>query len=74
MKRHMDVMAAAMDRPSNATPEGQLGNALINLASQWEEMGIDPDDFVKCGACHEYFVNEDGTDRDCKCDREKKVA
>jgi len=53
------------------TPEGQLKNDLGNLVAQWEELGIDPDDFVKCATCGEYFVDERGDFIDCACDREQ---
>ena len=29
-----------------------LTTDLGNLIPQWEELGISPDDFVRCGVCH----------------------
>lgn len=58
----------------DATPEGRLSNDLGNLAAQWEEIGIDPDDFLKCAGCHEFMFDEDGRPRDCRCDREGEDA
>jgi len=37
------------------TPEEQLGSDLVNLAIGWQEIGIDPDDFLKCGDCHKWI-------------------
>lgn len=37
------------------TPVGQLANDLGNLVAQWEELGIDPDDFLKCAQCHKFM-------------------
>lgn len=45
------------------TAEGRLSNDLSNLVAQWEELGIDPDDFLKCGKCHKWFRDlTEGTD------------
>lgn len=51
------------------TPEFRLSSDLISLSEKWQKLGIDPDDFVRCGKCHEFFVDEDGGFIDCVCDR-----
>lgn len=56
-------------RADGNTPEGALQNDLGNLVAQWQELGIDPDDFVRCGQCGEYTIDELGDDRMCACDR-----
>jgi hypothetical protein len=43
---------------SQFTPEEHLSSDLHNLAIGWQEQGIDPDDFLKCGKCHKWM-------RDC---------
>ena len=53
--------------PYQPEPEQQLTGELMRLTDEWEKLGIDPDDFVKCGVCHEYFVDEEGNPIDCKC-------
>lgn len=40
------------------TPEEHLTSDLHNVAMGWVEIGIDPDDFLKCGVCHKWM-------RDC---------
>lgn len=37
------------------TPTEHLGSDLGHLAMGWQELGIDPDDFVKCGRCHRWI-------------------
>jgi Ribbon-helix-helix protein, copG family len=37
--------------------EEQFGAELTTLATSWMELGIDPDDFLKCALCHEFFVD-----------------
>lgn len=56
------------------TPTEQLGGDLANLAMGWMELGIDPDDFLKCAVCHKFFRDlvEDlpdppGEDELCAC-------
>ena len=53
------------------SPTEALANDLLDLVAQWEELGIDPDDFVKCGKCHEYMVTQMGDERSCACERKK---
>ena len=64
-------MSTSMSRGDDSTPHGALKNDIINLVAQWEELGIDPDDFVKCGKCHEYTVTQMGDDRECACERKE---
>lgn len=56
-------------RADGSTPAGALQNEFGNLVAQWQELGIDPDDFVRCAQCGEYTVEQDGSDRRCGCDR-----
>lgn len=56
-------------RADGSTPEGALQNDLGNLVAQWQEHGINPDDFVRCAQCGEYNVDETGNDRSCACQR-----
>jgi hypothetical protein len=49
-------------------PEAHLTSDLAGLVEEWEELGIDPDDFVKCGVCHKYFVDQQGNSIACDCD------
>lgn len=58
-------------RADDDTPEGALQNDLGNLLAQWQELGIDPDDFVKCAQCGEYTLDEDGYDLECACKRDE---
>jgi hypothetical protein len=51
------------------TPEERLQMDLVRLGWAWQEEGIDPDAFVRCGTCHEYFVDENGKSRECACER-----
>lgn len=51
-------------------PEEQLGSDLAGLAMKWRELGIDPDDFVKCAECGQYFVDEQGNPIPCGCKEE----
>lgn len=37
------------------TAEEHLSSDLGNLALGWQELGIDPDDFLKCGRCHKFM-------------------
>ena len=55
------------------TPEEALRSDLARLAQGWEDLGIDPDDFVRCGTCHEFLVDDDGSFRLCACERAAAV-
>lgn len=41
--------------PYKPEPEQQLTGELMRLTDEWEKLGIDPDDFVKCSRCHLYI-------------------
>jgi hypothetical protein len=41
------------------TPEQQLEAELAGLTMSWQELGIDPDDFIKCALCHEFMFDPD---------------
>ncbi len=39
------------------TIQEQLTGGLVGLAMSWQEMGVDPDSFLRCGACKEFFID-----------------
>jgi hypothetical protein len=45
----------------------QFEGDLSGLRMRWAELGIDEDDFVKCGVCHEYFFDAKGNIIPCDC-------
>lgn len=61
--------------PSAPTPEQEMGITidLLNCAKKWVELGIDPDDFVKCSGCRQYWVDEHGNWVDCSCEKSPKA-
>ncbi len=50
------------------TPEEHLRGDLYNLSIGWQEVGVDPNDFLKCGKCHKWIRDlvdrEDVTTKD----------
>lgn len=62
-----------LPEPPPITPQDELALDLISLVHGWAKLGIDPDDFVKCSRCHEYWVDEEGAPRHCQCEREEKL-
>jgi hypothetical protein len=42
-------------RPFEPLPETQLTSDLAHTAEEWERLGIDPDDFLRCGRCHRFI-------------------
>ncbi len=44
-------------RPFEPSPETALTSDLMGLAEEWEKLGIDPDDFCRCGKCHRFFAD-----------------
>lgn len=40
-------------------PETQLAAGLHDLAARWDELGIDPDDFIRCAACGGFLLGDD---------------
>jgi hypothetical protein len=60
------------------TPEEQLEADMTSLAMKWQELGIDPDDFLRCYVCHKFFPllveGQDVPEEElCKCGPETKM-
>jgi hypothetical protein len=66
-------MTDAHAHEQDFTPEEHLTGDLLSLGMAWQELGIDPDAFLRCAVCHEYMIDSDGTVVDCKCEREKET-
>ncbi len=41
------------------TPEEQFSGHMLCLEQHWRELGIDPDDFIKCPEHHELMFDPD---------------
>jgi len=57
-------------------PETHLLSDLAGLADKWVELGIDPDDFLRCATCHKFFADlvegtEPAVEPDELCDCEE---
>jgi len=57
----------ADEHEKDFTPEEHLNADLTSLAMSWTELGIDPDDFLKCALCHEIMFDpaNHGEPREC---------
>lgn len=40
-------------------PEIQLIAGLHDLTAGWEDLGIDPDDFIRCSVCGGFLLGDD---------------
>lgn len=69
----------ASDFDNRFKPVEHLQSDLANLALGWIELGIDPDDFLRCGTCHKWITGigiEEDPDIDvatdmCECPDEE---
>ena len=43
--------------PYNEGPLLKLAGELMRLTEEWEKLGIDPDDFLRCGKCHKFIYD-----------------
>jgi hypothetical protein len=64
-------MTSAGEHEADFILEEQFSGDLTMLAMAWQELGIDPDAFLKCGKCHAYFIDEHGNDIPCQCERKE---
>lgn len=52
-------MTTADEHEKDFTVEEQFKAHLDNLAMTWQELGLDPDDFLRCALCREFIVDPD---------------
>jgi hypothetical protein len=41
--------------PQDHADQADLRDDVFGLVRKWEELGIDPDDFLRCARCHRFF-------------------
>lgn len=47
------------DHEKEFDPKAQFEATFLGLVTQWQQLGIDSDDFIRCALCHELFFDPD---------------
>jgi hypothetical protein len=57
MNLAMRFFTAGKSSERQMPPETHLLSDMAGLVGKWEELGIDADDFLRCGACHKFIAS-----------------